>query len=312
MNFKDYYKILELEKNASQDDIKKQFRKLANKYHPDKNQGNTEAENRFKDISEAYEVLGDPEKRKKYDTLGSSYSNFKNKGGTNNEYDWSQWFSGNQGRRQNSKTVNDFFTSGGTMSDFFEKIFGQGYRTSGFGFEEEVRGEDHNMQISITMKEAFTGTKRKLKVNGETIEINIKAGIANGQVIKLTGKGRRGKNGGPNGDLLLTIKISESNDLERNGDDLTVTTNIDYLDAILGSEIYVETITGKFNLKVPQCTQVGKTFKLKGQGFPQYHNGNRRGDLYVKLNVTLPKEINDAEREYFQKLKDSRKKWELI
>lgn len=308
MNFKDYYKILEVEKTASQDEIKKQFRKLANKYHPDKNQGNTDAENKFKDISEAYEVLGDAEKRKKYDTLGSSYSNFRNRGGTNNDYDWSQWYAGNQNKKQSGKTINDFFSSGGSMSDFFEKIFGQGYRTSGFGFEEEVKGEDHNMQISITLKETFTGTKRKLKVNGETIEINIKAGIADGQVIKLSGKGRRGRNGGPNGDLLLTIKVSESPGIERNGNDITVSTNIDYLDAILGTELYLETITGKFNLKVPEFTQSGKTFKLKGHGFPQYHNGNRRGDLYIKLNILLPKEANDAEKEYLLKLRDYRKK----
>lgn len=308
MNFKDYYKILEVDKNASQDDIKRQFRKLATKYHPDKNQGNSESESKFKDISEAYEVLSDAEKRKKYDTLGSSYSNFKNRGGDNNDYDWSQWFANNQGKKQSGKTVNDFFTSGGTMSDFFDKIFGQGYRNSGFGFEEAVKGDDHNMQISITLKEAFTGTKRKLKVNGETIEINLKAGIADGQVIKLTGKGRRGKNNGQNGDLLLTIKVSESPGIERDGDDLNISTNIDYLDAILGCDLLVETLTGKFNLKVPECTQQGKVFKLKGQAFPQYVNGNRKGDLYIKLNVLLPNEINDAEREYLQKLKEMKKK----
>lgn len=308
MNFKDYYKILEVDKNASQDDIKKQFRKLATKYHPDKNQGNSEAESKFKDISEAYEVLNDPEKRRKYDTMGSSYSNFRSKGGANSDYDWSQWFANNQGKKQNSKTVNDFFTSGGSMSDFFDKIFGQNYRTSGFGFEEAVKGEDHSMQLSITLKEAFTGTKRKLKVNGETIEINIKAGIQDGQVIKLTGKGKRGKNNGQNGDLLLTIKVSESPGIERDENDIKVSANVDYLDAILGCDLFVETITGKFNIKVPECSQQGKTFKLKGQGFPQYHNGNRRGDLYINLNVVLPKEINDAEREYLQKLKDFRKK----
>lgn len=310
MNFKDYYKILEVEKNASQDEIKKQFRKLANKYHPDKNQGNTEAENKFKDITEANEVLSDPEKRKKYDTLGSSYNSYKNKGGTGSEYDWSQWYAQNQAKRANNggKTVNDFFNSGGSMSDFFEKIFGQSYRNSGFGFEEEIRGEDHNMQIAITMKEAYAGTKRKLRVNGESIEINIKPGISDGQIIKISGKGHRGRNGGKDGDLLLTFKISESPNLERNENDLYIDYPINYIDSILGTELLVDCVAGKFNLKVPEATQQGKVFKLKGQGFPIYNGNGKKGDLYVKLNIELPKKLSDQERELFKKLKELRKK----
>ncbi len=310
MNFKDYYKILEVEKNASQDEIKKQFRKLANKYHPDKNQGNTEAENKFKDITEANEVLSDPEKRKKYDTLGSSYNSYKNKGGTGSEYDWSQWYAQNQAKRANNggKTVNDFFNSGGSMSDFFEKIFGQSYRNSGFGFEEEIRGEDHNMQIAITMKEAYAGTKRKLRVNGESIEINIKPGISDGQIIKISGKGHRGRNGGKDGDLLLTFKISESPNLERNENDLYIDYPINYIDSTLGTELLVDCVAGKFNLKVPEATQQGKVFKLKGQGFPIYNGNGKKGDLYVKLNIELPKKLSDQERELFKKLKELRKK----
>lgn len=309
MNFKDYYRILEVDKNASQDEIKKQFRKLANKYHPDKNQGNAEAENKFKDITEANEVLSDPEKRKKYDTLGSSYNSYRNRGGTGADYDWSQWYAQNQAKRSGSgKTVNDFFSSGGSMSDFFEKIFGQSYRTSGFGFEEEIRGEDHNMQIAITMKEAFNGTKRKLRVNGESIEVNVKAGISDGQIIKISGKGHRGRNGGKDGDLLLTFKISEMPNIERKENDLYIDYSIDYLDAILGTELLIDCIAGKFNIKVPEATGQGKIFKLKGQGFPIYNGNGKKGDLFVKLNVALPKKLSSQEKELFIKLKELRKK----
>lgn len=306
MNFKDYYKILEVEKNASQDEIKKQFRKLANKYHPDKNQGNSEAENKFKDISEANEVLSDPEKRKKYDNLGSSYNSYKNRGGGNADYDWSQWYEQNQAKRSGGKTVNDFFTSGGSMSDFFEKIFGQNNKYS--NYEEEVKGEDHNMQISITMKEAYNGTKRKLRVNGESIEVNIKPGITDGQVIKISGKGHRGRSGGANGDLLLTFKITEMTDIERKVNDLYVNTKIDYLDAILGTELLVDCIAGKFKIKVPEATIQGKSFKLKGQGFPIYNSNGKKGDLYVQLNVELPTKLNEKEKELLTELKKIRKK----
>lgn len=310
MNFKDYYKILEVEKNASQDEIKKQFRKLANKYHPDKNQGNDEAENKFKDISEANEVLSNPEKRKKYDNLGSSYNTYKNRGGGNADYDWSQWYEQNQAKRNtgSGKTVNDFFSSGGSMSDFFEKIFGQNNKYAGYGYEEEVKGEDHNMQIAITMKEAYNGAKRKLRVNGESIEVNIKSGITDGQIIKISGKGHRGRSGGQNGDLLLTFKITEMTDIERKVNDLYVNTKIDYLDAILGTELLVDCIAGKFKIKVPEATIQGKSFKLKGQGFPIYNSSGKKGDLYVQLIVELPNKLNEKEKELLTELKKLRKK----
>lgn len=322
MNFKDYYKILEVEKNASKEEIKKSFRKLAAKYHPDKSGGD---ESKFKDISEAYEVLSDPEKRKKYDNLGSSYNSFRSQGGTADDFDWSDWYASQQrGGKRSGRTVSDFFTQGGSMSDFFDKIFGQTYskqsdfggaggfsssRTqkdrSTFGFEEKVDGENYKTQINVSLQDAFKGTKKRLKVNGESIEVNVKPGVKNGQTLKITGKGYKGRSGGKNGDLLLTINIKEEENAKRVNNDLYITQDIDLFDALLGTKKTFDTFAGKFSLKISPNSQQGKLLKLKDQGMPLYNNNSIRGDLFIKLNIVMPENLNEKQMEFLKKARDS-------
>ena len=252
MKFQDYYKTLGVDKKASKDEIKKSFRSLARKYHPDKNPDDANAEAKFKDISEAYEVLSDPEKRKKYDNLGSSFNNYRNQGGTDNDFDWSSWYSrgGTQSSRQ-KRTVGDFFTEGGNMSDFFDRVFGSTYGASHHqesrkqqtndsrqyqqqNFKEkeidEINGiNDFETEIEISLEQAFKGTKKRLKVNGESIEVRVKPGIVSNQQLKIVGKGKKGKIGIKRGNLILNVKIRKDENIERIGDDLYSTIHPLYL-----------------------------------------------------------------------------------
>lgn len=319
MNFKDYYKILGVEKNASAEEIKKSFRKLAAKYHPDKSSGD---ETKFKDISEAYEVLGDADKRKKYDNLGSSFNNFRSQGGSAEDFDWSDWYAGgNRAGRKSGRTMGDFFSQGGSMSDFFDKIFGQTYSRqsdfggsyrgtsqkdqSAYGFEESVHGENYLTTINISIKDAFSGIKKRLKVNGESIEVNIKPGVKENQTLKIPGKGYKGRGRGKNGDLILTIKIKEEENVKRENNDLYITKDIDLFDALLGGEKTFETFAGKYNLKIAQGTQQGKLLKLKDQGMPLYNNNQIRGDLFIKLNIKMPHKLNEKQIELVKKMKEA-------
>jgi curved DNA-binding protein len=318
MNFKDYYKILEVEKTASQDEVKKSFRKLAAKYHPDKQGGD---ESKFKDISEAYEVLGDKQKRTKYDNLGSSYENFRSGGGSSADFDWSNWYSGGRNRKS-GKTVSDFFNQGGSMSDFFDKIFGQTYSKQGaygntgsayqepydnssYGFEEKVDGKDFTKDLTISIQDAFKGIKKRLKVNGESIEVNIKPGIKDKQVLKIPKKGYKGKFGGKDGDLLINVNIQDDDRVERINNDLHITSDINIYEALLGGEKKIETFVGKFNLKIAPNTQQGKKLKLSNQGMPLYNNNDIRGDLYIKFNILMPEKLTDKQRDLLIKMKDA-------
>jgi curved DNA-binding protein len=302
MNYKDYYKILGVEKNASQDEIKKSFRKLATKYHPDKNKGDVSAESKFKDISEAYEVLGDKDKRSKFDNISSSYTNFRSEGGTGEQFDWSKWYAGqSSGNRRRKSTVGDFFNEGGSMSDFFEKIFGQTYQQD--TRKKPIDGSDHSSNIIISLKDAYKGQKRRIKVNGESIEIHIKPGVSDGQILKITGKGNQGAYGGKNGNLLIHISVLEDENIRREGYDLHITKDINIYDAILGETKTIDTIAGKFNIKIAELTQQGKILKLSGQGMP-YYNQLGKGDLYIKFNIVMPETLSKKEKDLFKKLKE--------
>ena len=309
MNFKDYYKTLGVKKSATQDEIKSAYRKLAQKYHPDKNKDNKEAEEKFKEVSEAYEVLGDKDKRKKYDNLGSSYNNFRNRGGTSNDFDWAQWYSSGQ-QRKRGKTVGDFFNSGGDMSDFFERIFGSTYKQDpGYsGFSERqgpspIKGKDYETELQITLNEAFKGAKRRIKINDQSVEINVKPGTPNGHKLKLSGKGHPGQFGGKNGDLILTVKVIIPDDIEVDGNNINVNVDVPLLDAVLGGKLDFETISGKFSLNIPELSQQGKIMKLKGQGMPDYSNKSTKGDLFVRLNVVLPEKLSAKEKKLYNDLK---------
>jgi curved DNA-binding protein len=313
MEFKDYYKSLGLDKKATADDIKKSYRKLAQKYHPDKNKGDNASEEKFKEISEAYEVLKDPEKRAKYDRLGSSYRDYggdQTQGGGG--FDWSEWYAQNQGgNRGRSRTVGDMFDDGGGLSDFFEKIFGGmgGAGSAGgrqrYSQSPPQNGKDLETSIEISFEEAYRGTLRRLKVNGSSIQLSVKPGIETGQTLKITGKGHKGANGGTNGNLLVNIIVSSDHEYEISGTDLKKSALIDYTTMILGGSAEVTTPKGKINLTVPALSQTGKTLKLKNMGMPVYKESGKFGDLYLELMPQLPKKITDKQQKLLESLKEA-------
>lgn len=325
MEFKDYYKILGVSKNATQDEIKKSYRKLAQKFHPDKNQGNKAAEEKFKDITEANEVLSDTDKRKKYDNLGSSWNNFSQQGGNNSDFNWNEWFENKQNSQNNNQnnrqkqTVNDYFNSGGGVSDFFEKIFGNTYKQqSGYGAnqytksdysdnKQSIKGEDYKTEIEITWKEAFEGCTRRLKVNGQTIEIKLKPGINDNFEMKVSGKGYQSKLGGNPGDLLIKIFYKKDDLLERKNDDLYQKITLDLYTAILGGEFKLQTLSGTIKLNIPPETNQDKILKLNKLGFTNYLNPEIKGNLFVIVNdITIPNNLTPREKELFTELKKIR------
>lgn len=320
MDYKDYYKTLGVAKGASQDEMKKAYRKLAGKYHPDVNQGDKKAEQRFKEIQEAYEVLKDPEKRKLYDRVGTNWKQYQRAGGNADNFDWSQ-FMGQQGRPRytSQEDFNDFF--GGGFSDFFETLFGRfsgggsGSRRSPFGSafntgtssKRAVRnGKDLEANLEITLQEAFSGSTRSFTVNSEQVRVKIPAGISEGKSLKLKGKGQHGGGSVPRGDLYLRIKIKNDDRFERRGDDLYTDVDVDLYTMILGGAVHVPTFTGSIKLNVPAGTENDKLMRLKGQGMPNLGQTSTRGDLYVRLKVKLPSRLTNSEKELFKELADKR------
>jgi curved DNA-binding protein len=318
MEYKDYYKLLGVEKSATQDQVKNAFRKLAMKYHPDKTKGDKAAEEKFKEVNEAYEVLRDPEKRKKYDTMGSNWKQYEQAGGQQGGFDWSQFYDQGAGGGQRSYKFesggNDSeFYGGGVFSDFFEQMFGRG----GGGYSQQrrragaaipVRGHDLTAEMSITLEEAFSGVSKTFRLEGEAIKLNIKAGIKDGQVLKLGGKGAPGINGGKPGDLLLTINVEKSPIYERKGDDLYADLNVDLYTAVLGGKVQFRTIKGAVNVTIPAGTQSGKLMKLPGMGMPSYSFKEKTGDIYLKVEVQVPQSLNSKEKALFEELRALRDK----
>lgn len=314
MEYKDYYKILGVNKNASQEEIKKAYRKLAVKYHPDKNPGNKQAEEQFKLINEAYEVLGDPEKRKKYDDLGANWNRFSQEG----SYSGGSPFEGfgHQGGQQffYEGDLNDLFGGGGGsgFSDFFERFFGRGAggrgASSGFGRgfrQAEVRGQDYEVEIVLTLEEAYHGTSRIIQLDNEKIRIKIKPGAYDGQVLRIKGKGGKGSSPANNGDLLVKIKILPHPVFERIGDDLKIVHQISLFDAILGGKTIVDTLDGKIKIDIPEGTQNNKILRIKGKGMPIYGKTNEYGDLLVQLQIKIPDNLTPAQKNMFKQIKDT-------
>jgi curved DNA-binding protein len=299
MDYKDYYQVLGVDKKATPEEIKKKYRELANKFHPDKNPGNKEAEAKFKEISEAHEVLKDPEKRRKYDNLGSNWERHRQTGGRPNDFNWNDW-SEQQG-------FSDRF-GGGKMSDFFENIFGSGFSQKKSYQKSPKKGEDYSLSVELTLEEAFKGATRILTVNGDRMEIKFKPGIADGQILKISGKGLPGKFGGQNGDLMINISIAQNKVYTRNVDDLNTEISIDLYKALLGGNVNLSTMGGTVKIKIPPETQQGKILKLKSLGMPKYGNAAEMGDLYVKINVILPANLTNEEKELIKQLKNIRKK----
>jgi curved DNA-binding protein len=301
MEYKDYYKILGVEKTAAQADIKKAYRALAKKYHPDKTKGDKAAEEKFKDISEAYEVLGDKEKRKQYDELGANWRHFQQQG--------SGPFRGQPGGQRGTYyegDAGDMFGGSG-FSDFFEQFFGGGFaqQTGDFrGRGRASKGQDYEAEMAITLQEAYHGTARLLTVNGQQLRITTKPGVADGQVLRIKGKGGPAIGGGTPGDLYIRVQVQPLAGFDRQQDDLHTRLNLDMYTAILGGEVQVTTLTGKLKLKIPEGTQNGKTLRLRGKGMPVYGKPEQHGDLYVKIEIKLPVHLTDEERQLMQQLRE--------
>jgi len=306
MDYKDYYKTLGVDKKASQEEIKKAYRKLAVKYHPDKNPDNKAAEEKFKEISEANEVLGNVEKRKKYDELGENWQHFQQQGKGHGDFDWSQWQQqqpGGGGFHYEGDPADIF--GQGNFSDFFNNIFtGQGGR-QGRRQTTAFQGQNYQSEIDVTLEEAFQGTIRILQLHNQKIKITLKPGVTNGQLLRIKGKGAPGVNGGKSGDLYLQINMPKHHLYERNADDLQQVISIDLYTAVLGGKAQVMTFTGDVNVTIPSGTQNDQLLRLKGKGMPIYGKKKVFGDMLVKLKVKIPTTLSAKEKELFVKLKET-------
>lgn len=299
MEFIDYYKILGLDKKATAADIKKAYRKLARKYHPDVNPNDKEAERKFKQLNEANAVLSDPEKRKKYDQYGK-------------DWEHAEAFEKAKAERQRSYTsgAGPFTYSGtgdggGDFSDFFEAMFGGGgYGRGGYGGARQARfrGQDYNADLELHLRDAFTTHKRTLSVNGKNIRITVPAGIEDGQTIKIKGHGGPGLNDGPPGDLYLTFRIHNTTPFKREGGNLYREVEIPLTTAVLGGDITTDSFDGKVKLTVKPGTQNGEQVKLKGKGFPLYKRTDKFGDLYLTYRVKLPRNLTSEQEKLFREL----------
>jgi curved DNA-binding protein len=296
MDYKDYYKTLGVERKASADEIRSAYRKLAMKYHPDKNPGDKKAEEKFKEINEAYQVLSDEQKRAHYDRLGSAYSNFRTTGGRPGDFQWDDWFQ-QQAAGQRGNVDDIFGGSGGAggFSDFFRTIFGEAMRSQGRGnpFAQEAPG--YEQEVGISFQEAFEGTTRQIqKTNGSKLTVRIPAGVKTGSKVRVAGAGPDGS------DLYLLIQIHEDERFERDGSNLTTTSTVDVFTLILGGDAEVETPTGKVKLGIPAGTQPEQIFRLAGRGMPNVKDPKIKGDLYVKLKVQIPKYLSSKQRELIE------------
>jgi curved DNA-binding protein len=315
MEYKDYYKILGVDKNATEKEIKSAFRKLARQYHPDVNPDDPQAEANFKEINEAYEVLGDPEKRAKYDQLGADWQRWQRAGGQPGDYDWSRWTTTPGGERVHVRygtpeDLEDLFGDSSPFSDFFASIFGglggmrrTGGRVGFEGFDRPRRGQDLEHEVEVNLAEAYHGTTRLLTKDGRRIEVKIPPGAKTGTRVRMRGEGGSGVAGGQAGDLYLKVKVARDPHFERKGDSLYVTVPVDLYTAVLGGEVRVPTLNGDVNLKIPAGSQNGQTFRLRGKGMPKLRQPTEHGDLYARLDVRVPTKLTPEQRDLFEQLR---------
>lgn len=330
MEYKDYYKVLGVNKTSDKDEIKKAYRKLARQYHPDVNPEDKAAEEKFKEINEAYEVLSDPDKRGKYDQFGSQWQQYTRGGGSPDDFDWSNWSTQPGGGGTYTRTVSpeefqQMFGGGmggsGGFSDFFETLFGgmgharpSGTRAAGFedflggDFSQRAnRGRDSEHVIQVSLEEAFHGSTRVLQwEDGRKIESKIPRGVKTGSKIRLRGQGEKGGGGGQTGDLFLRVEVSPHDIYQREGDNLKVTVAVDLYTVMLGGETEVRALDKSVKLSIPPETVNGKVFRLRGLGMPKLKDPESRGDLFAKVEINLPDHLSDEEKRLFQELRGLR------
>lgn len=292
MAYIDYYKILDLQKDATPEQIKKAYRKLARKYHPDLNPDDAEANKKFQQINEANEVLSDPEKRKKFDTYGENWEHA--------EQFESQRAQSQQRNGQENPFSGAEYSGEGDFSDFFSSMFGG--QAGGGRRQAQYKGQDYQAELEVPLREVAKTHKHTLAVNGKNLRITVPAGIADGQTIKLKGHGAPGMNGGPSGDLYITFRVLEDNTFKRVNNDLYLAVELDLYTAVLGGEITVETLDGKVKLKIQPETQNNTKVRLKGKGLPVYKKEGIFGDLFVTYTIKIPTGLNEKQKELFQEL----------
>lgn len=294
MEYKDYYKILGVPKGASADEIKKAYRKLAIKFHPDKNPGDKQMEEKFKELNEANEVLSDMEKRKKYDTLGTNWKQYENAGRGSGGSTRSTY-----SRQHRGNTDDTDFEFGSGFSDFFEQFFGNSFST---GQKRNARGHDLRMDIDITLEEAYAGTSRQFEVENEKLRINLKPGSYNGQQLRIKGKGARGIGSSVRGDIIGYVQVLPHPVFRREGDNLFCNAPVDLYTAILGGQATINTLKGKIKITIPAETENGNVLRLKKMGMPVYNSSGQFGDLYATIQIVMPKKLSQKEIDLFNEL----------
>jgi curved DNA-binding protein len=313
MEYKDYYKVLGVERKAKEDEIKRAYRKLALEHHPDRNPDNKSAEETFKEINEAYQVLSDPDKRAHYDQLGTSYNNWQQRGGSPGGFNWEDWFvqkPGSRNVRVEVGDLGDIFGGGGLgdFSEFFSRIFGgrpdmgTAYRNPGnpsgrTGPSPQAFQQD----VTISFNEAYQGTTRRIEFDGNQKEIIIPPGARSGTKVRVS-EAITTSPGRPKSDLYLVIKVADDPRFKRKKNDLNTIVDIDLYTAVLGGEVKVPTLSGNIVLSIPAGTQPDQTFRLAGRGMPNLKNPQSFGDLFVKINIDIPRKLTNKEKELFSKL----------
>jgi len=307
MNYKDYYKVLGVPQTATTEEINSAFRKLALKYHPDKNKGDRDAVNKFTDINDAHEVLGDPEKRKKYDQFGADYRQYEQSGAQGGGFDWSKYAAGGQqGHRMSGEEFGSMFSDGEGV-DIFELLFGARNGRRRGRRSAAVQGEDLNAETTISLEEAYHGTARLIRIDNQTIRVAIARGIEDQQVLRIAGKGAPGWGGGESGDLFLTVRVAPHSEFHRRGNDLHREIPVELYTAILGGKVLVKTFKGAVKVDIPKETPNHKELRLRGLGMPVFGATDEYGDLFVTIDIHTPDHLSQQETDLFRKLSTLRK-----